>query len=228
MRVLKGLSVLMLGAAIAAPALAEESTWVPLDQRIKDFRPYLTIGGGVANGVDSKDTVGMFTLGAGIKVGRYIAVEVNRLQVGEMNTDLGTATLANIEKRTPADGPGVGVFYDKKNTKLEGFGVGLVGYIPVNNSTRGIVRGDFYNMKSTNRLSGAEGDFNPATQSLTPTTKNEENDLSYFALGLGAEKKLAPNTFLRGQGQYFTSDLFGGDEEGENFFSLNVQLMQRL
>lgn len=222
---------LCLLAATMIPSIVNATDWSPLDERLKNYRPYLSASVGVAEGLDSKDAVGIVKYGLGIKIGSRIAIEANGIKTGEM--------VERVMGQMPAprpgmdDTPGQGIAYNRRTQEIEGYGVGVVGYFPLNSMTRAIVRADVYRVSVDALETGLQGDFNTVADPAKPITdapdKNGSEKTRMYSVGLGVERKLAINTFIRGQFEYYTPSLVNNDEEEvEDFFSLNLQLIQRL
>jgi len=199
--------------------------WKPLDQRLKEFRPYVVGALGVASGVESKDSVSFFKLGAGVKMGRYVAIEINRVDAGKFSQDKGAPTSCD-QVSNPSTC--TGNYFQKTELKLDGFGVGLIGYLPLSPKVNVLGRIDVIKMNQDIERTGQSSTTpftDPGPRTDIRETRSEK--LNYYGLGLGAERKIGASLFVRGMAEYYTSSLFGG-EEGEKFFSANVQMLKRL
>lgn len=215
-------------AAVAACVLSTSvfaAEWQPLDQRLKEFRPYVIGSLGSATGVDSKDTVSFFKLGAGVKMGRHVAIELNRVDAGRFSQDRGAPTSCD-QVSDPATC--TGNYFNKTELKLDGFALGVIGYMPLSYRTNLIARGDVVSMNQALERTG-QNSTTPFTSPGTRTAIREsrEEKVNYYGIGLGVERKLTQSVFVRGMAEYYSSSLFGG-EEGEKFFSANVQMLKRL
>lgn len=231
------MKALKLSIALSAllTGTSAQANWQPLSETFRDFRPYLSAGAGVATGVDSKETTSMFRVGGGVKIGRYIAVEANYMRLGEMENE----TCRFIEdcnfQKEPGETTMVGSFINKEISELSGFGAGLVGYIPFGPKTRIIARTDIMSLNRDLTSLGFSGDFEPReegeppAEAPTPLKQTSSSKVTYYGLGLGFERKLSTDTFIRTQAEYFSPSFFGGDsDKGEGFYTVNLQLKYRL
>jgi hypothetical protein len=215
--------------AIAAACIFASQTyaadWAPLDERLKEFRPYVIGAAGVASGVDSKDTVSFFKLGAGVKMGRYVALELNRLDAAKFSQDKGAPSSCS-EVSEPATC--TGDYFNKTELKLDGFALGVVGHVPLSQATNLILRSDIASLDQEITRSGQ----NSTTPFTSPGTRTAIQDkraekVTYYGVGIGVERRVARTVFVRGMAEYYSASFFGG-EEGEKFFSANIQMLKRL
>lgn len=222
------LKVCTLLAATVLSATAIANDWKPLDQRLKEFRPYVSGSVGVARGIDSEDSVSFFKVGGGVKVGRYIAGELNYISAGEFKQDLGAPSSCAVVS-DPATC--TGDYYNKTSLKVDGFEIGVVGFMPMGELTNLLARFDIASLKQdvTREGENSTSPFTaiPAPGDRTAIKTSESDRVTYYGVGFGAERKLSQSLFVRGMAEYYSTSLFGADE-GEKFYTANVQLLKRL